>query len=161
MLKESAEQGRHPLNNSAMTELPPLLRDQRKIDADHLQLLAIFHFVVAGLAVIGLGFIFLHYAFMQAILNNPEMWKNQKGDGPPPAQFFAIFKWFYFIFGAFLSAGGIGNLLSGLFIRKKKGRIFSLIMAGINCVQFPFGTALGVFTFIVLTRDSVRESYLD
>jgi hypothetical protein len=24
---------------------------------------------------------------------------------------------------------------------------------------FPFGTALGVFTFIVLTRDSVRRLY--
>jgi hypothetical protein len=31
-----------------MSELPPLPRDQRKIDADHLNLLAIFHFVGAG-----------------------------------------------------------------------------------------------------------------
>jgi hypothetical protein len=33
--------------------LAPLPRDQRKIDADHLKLLAIFHFVGAGLAVWG------------------------------------------------------------------------------------------------------------
>jgi len=37
--------------------------------------------------------------------------------------------------------------------------MFSLIIAGINCVQFPFGTVLGVFTFVVLLRDSVRELY--
>ena len=34
-----------------MNELPPLPRDQRKIDADHLNLPASFHFVGAGLAV--------------------------------------------------------------------------------------------------------------
>jgi hypothetical protein len=32
--------------------LPSLPCDQRKIDADHLNLLAIFHFVGAGLAVL-------------------------------------------------------------------------------------------------------------
>jgi len=135
------------------------MRDQRKIDADHLRLLAIFHFVVAGLALIGIGFLCLHYAFMNAIINNPEMWKNQKSGGPPPEQFFAIFKWFYLFFGGFLVLGGIGNLLSGLFIQRRKNRTFSLIIAGVNCIQMPFGTALGVFTFVTLLRDSVRETY--
>jgi len=35
-----------------MTQLAPLPRDQRKIDKDHLNLLAIFHFVGAGLALL-------------------------------------------------------------------------------------------------------------
>ena len=142
-----------------MAELPPLMRDQRKADADHLRLLAIFHFIVAGLAIVGLGFLFAHYAVMHAVIANPGMWKNQKGGGPPPEQFFALFKWFYLFFGAFLVAGGLGNLISGFFIRQKKNRIFSLVVAGINCVQFPFGTVLGVFTLVVLLRDSVREVY--
>jgi hypothetical protein len=34
-----------------------------------------------------------------------------------------------------------------------------LIIAVLNCLQIPFGTALGVFTIIVLSRDSVRELY--
>ena len=45
---------------------PPLLRDQRKVDADHLKLLSVFHFVGAGLAVLGILFIFVHYAMFQA-----------------------------------------------------------------------------------------------
>jgi hypothetical protein len=147
------------VNNPSIAGLPPLLRDQRKIDADHLHLLGVLHFVLAGLAVIGLGFLFLHYTLMQSLLSNPEMWKNQQGGGPPPKEFFAIFKWFYLIFGVGLSAGGLGNVLSGIFIWKKKHRIFSLVVAGLNCIQFPFGTALGVFSFIVLYRDSVCESY--
>jgi hypothetical protein len=40
-------------------------------------------------------------------------------------------------------------------------RLFSLIVAGFMCMFFPFGTALGVFTFIVLTRESVRRLYFE
>jgi hypothetical protein len=32
-------------------------------------------------------------------------------------------------------------------------------VAGLNCIQIPLGTALGVFTIMVLTRDSVEAVY--
>jgi hypothetical protein len=142
-----------------MTELPPLMRDQRKADADHLRLLAIFHFVGAGLAVLGIGFLALHYLFLHSILDNPEMWKNQKGAVPPPKEFFAMFKWFYVFFGAWLVVSGVLNVLSGIFIGRRKFRTFSLVVAVINCIHIPFGTVLGVFTIVVLLRASVRELY--
>ncbi|WP_138223078.1 hypothetical protein [Nibricoccus aquaticus] len=147
------------INNHPMPpELPPLLRDQRKIDADHLRLIALFHFIFAGLALVGLGFLALHWLFMSTFLGDPSLWKDQKS-GPPPEQFFAIFRWFYAIFGVLIVSGGIANLISGLFIRARKNRTFSIVVAALNCIQMPFGTALGVFTLIVLTRESVREGY--
>jgi hypothetical protein len=142
-----------------MTELAPLMRDQRKADADHLRLIGVFHFVFAGLAAVGIGFIALHYAVMHAVFVDPAMWKNPKGGGPIPEQFIAAFTWLYLIFGALLVAAAIANLVSGLLIRKRRCRTFSLIVAGLNCIQIPFGTILGVFTFVVLLRDSVRELY--
>jgi magnesium-transporting ATPase (P-type) len=145
--------------NKNMTELLPLMRDQRKTDADHLRLLAIFHYIVAGLTIIVLCFLFLHYAVMHAFIANPEIWKNQNNTTPPFEQFFEIFKWFYIFVGGILVIAGACNLFSGLFIQKKKNRLFSLVVAGINILQLPFGTLLGVFTFIVLLRDSVREAY--
>ncbi len=30
--------------------------------------------------------------------------------------------------------------------------MFSIVVAGLDCFQIPFGTALGVFTIIVLSR---------
>ena len=135
------------------------MRDQRKADADHLRLLSIFHFVGAGLAVLALGFLAMHYLFLHAFLENPDMWKNQKGAVPPPKEFFAIFRWLYVVFGAWLVASGILNLLSGLFIGRKRCRTFSLVVAFINCIHIPLGTVLGVFTIIVLLRPSVREVY--
>ena len=142
-----------------MTPLPPVFRDQRKVDAEHLRLLAIFHFVVSGLALVGLGFLLIHYAMMSMMFSNPEMWKSPAMAGPPPEKVFSIFKWFYLFMAVCLVAGGVGNLISGLFIRKRTNRVFSIIVAGINCIQFPFGTALGVFTFVVLLRDTVRQLY--
>jgi hypothetical protein len=36
---------------------------------------------------------------------------------------------------------------------------FCLVMAGVACMFMPFGTVLGVFTIIVLLRDSVKELF--
>jgi hypothetical protein len=138
-------------------ELPPLYRDQCKVDADHLKLLAVFHFVLAGLSVVGLLFLFLHWSLMNAAMAMAE--KQPGKGGPPPAEFFAIFKWFYLFMGVMIVIAGITNLLSGRCIQQRRGRIFSLIVAGLNCLAFPFGTCLGVFTFIVLLRDSVIQAY--
>jgi hypothetical protein len=141
-----------------MSELPPLMRDQRKVDAEHLKLLAVFHFVVAGLSIVGLGFLCMHWFFMHSIFDNPEMFKHAK-DGPPPKEFFAIFKWFYVVIGVCIVTGGIANLVSGWLILQRRARVFSLIVAGLDCAFVLLGTALGAFTFVVLLRDSVREVY--
>jgi hypothetical protein len=143
------------------TPLPPLMRDQRKVDAEHLKLLAVFHFVLAGFALVGLGFLAMHWFFMSTFFGNPEMWKDAKGGAPtpPPQEFFAIFKWFYAVMGVFIVGGGLASLISGLCILRRRARTFSLVVAGIVCLGFPFGTALGVFTFVVLLRDSVTEEY--
>jgi hypothetical protein len=140
--------------------LAPLPRDQRKIDADHLNLLAIFHFVGAGLAILGILFLLAHYAMMHAVFTNPKFFENQKQPMPvPPERIFAMMKWFYLFGAVWFVSSGILNLISGLCLRARKGRTFSLVVAGINCLHIPLGTVLGVFTIVVLVRDSVREVY--
>lgn len=135
------------------------MRDQRKADAEHLRLLSIFHYVGAGLAVLGLGFLLLHYLFFHAFLANPELWGNQRGAVPPPREFFDVFKWLYVIFGLWLVISCVANLLSGAFISRRRHRTFSIIVAAMNCVHIPLGAVLGVFTIVVLLRPSVREAY--
>lgn len=142
-----------------MIEPPPLMRDQRKVDAEHLRLLAVFHFVVAGLAVAGTLLLGLHYLFLRTFLSNPETWRSPRGGGPSPEAFFSIFKWFYLFFGVVLVLSALVNVLSGLFIERRRFRTFSMVVAAIDCIQIPFGTVLGVFTLVVLVRDSVMEVY--
>src|SRR5258708_18119433 len=89
-----------------MNTPPPLMRDQRAVDREHLGLLAIFHFVVAGLSIAGIGFLFLHYSLMHSIFDHPEVWQpkpNQPGAPIPPMphmpkELLAMLKWFY-LFG--------------------------------------------------------------
>jgi hypothetical protein len=144
-----------------MNNLPPLAplpRDQRNIDEDHLNLLSIFYFVTAALALLGILFFVGYYEMMNYIFSNPEIWKNQRG-GPPPAEMLAMFRWMFVIFGLLCAALGTMNLMTGLFLRQRKHRTFSLVIAAINCLQMPLGTVLGVFTIIILIRPSVVKMY--
>lgn len=143
-----------------MAALPPPLPNATKTDLDHLRILVVMHFVVAGLALLAGAFLFLHGFMMFTVFGNPKFWAGQKGAVvPPPEAFFTMAKWFYAGFGTLLVIGMVANILSALCIRKRRWRTFSLAVAGIDCVQIPIGTALGVFTILVLVRDSVRELY--
>lgn len=141
-----------------MNGLPPILRDQRKVDADHLKLLAIFHFIACGLGLLGILFVFGHYTMFHMFFSNPQLWANRR-QGPPPSEIMAILKWVYLVLGCWFLMSMILNLVSGLFILARKHRIFCLVVAAINCLHVPLGTILGVFTIIVLIRQSVAELY--
>ena len=144
----------------ASSASPPaeVAQSQQRRDREHVKLLAIFHFLFAGLAFVGIAFLFVHYFMMHTIFSNPEMWKSQPQAMPPKA-FLDAFIWFYLFMGVLLLTGLILNVLSGIFLLQKRNRLFSVIIGGLNCLQMPFGTALGVFTIIVLSRDSVRQLY--
>lgn len=141
-----------------MTAPPPLQRDQRTVDAEHLRILVICHYVGAGLSVVGFALLAMHYAMMKMMFSNPKMWESAKG-GPPPEAIFDVFKWFYLVGVVFLMAYLVLNLLSAGCIKARRRRTFSIVVAGLNCLHMPLGTALGVFTMIVLLRNSVREVY--
>ena len=133
-------------------------QNQQRRDREHLKLLSIFHFVFGGLALVGIGFLFVHYFILHTVFSNPDMWKSQPQIMPPKA-FLDAFIWFYLFMGFLLLTGLVLNVLSGLFLLQKGNRLFSVIIGGLNCLQIPFGTALGVITIIVLSRDSVRQLY--
>ena len=132
-------------------------------DEGHLKLLAIFHYVLSGFGVFGLGFIALHYTLMRTVFANPAMWENQaqKGAKAPfdPNEFFEVFQWFYLAAGLLIVVLSVLTLMAGLAIKNRKSRTFTMVVAGINCLQFPFGMALGIFTLVVLSRDSVARLY--
>jgi hypothetical protein len=132
------------------------------IDAEHLRLLAIFHFVAAGLSLIGVLFSLLYLVLFEVLLANPEVFaqsQQQQQQGPPPEQVMMFFRGFLVTFVIWFLVSAVGNLLSGTFMRTRRHRAFSMIVAGINCLHIPIGTTLGVFTFVVLGRDSVRKLY--
>lgn len=47
-------------------------------------------------------------------------------------------------------------VLAGRNLKRRKAYTFCLVIAAIECLFMPFGTLLGVFTLVVLTRPSVK-----
>lgn len=76
-----------------------------------------------------------------------------------PEEFMGVFQFFYLFFGITILVYVILNIISALFIGKKKSRIFSIVVAGVNCLNIPIGLVLGVFTILVLTKDSTVSIY--
>jgi hypothetical protein len=130
--------------------------DQRAVDKEHLDVLSTLHYVGAGLALVGIGFLVMHYALFSSVMN-PDVWKGQPA--PPPAGFFDMFKWIYAVFGAWLGSSLLLNVLAGNYLRARKHRTFCFVVAGVNCLHTPLGTVLGIFTIVVLARDSVRLAF--
>jgi len=56
-------------------------------------------------------------------------------------------------------ASGFLLLYAGLSLRRHKHRTFLLVMAALSCMAIPYGTLLGIFSFIVLQRPSAKALF--
>lgn len=129
-----------------------------KEDLDHLRLLAIFHFVVGGLSALFSCMFLIHLFIGLAVLLSPESMSGTKG--VPPPQFVGYL--FTFIGGLCFLLGMAFScciIYSGTLLRKQRRHLFSFVMACIECIFIPFGTVLGIFTIIVLSKESVKGIY--
>ena len=128
-------------------------------DREHLRLLAIFHYVVAGLAAL-FPFFPLLYTTVGAIFIFAARHGTAKPGEELPPEFLG---WIFAVVGLFLFFLGIAMaiciLLAGRCLSRNKHYTFALVMACIECLFIPFGTILGVFTIVVLSRESVRELF--
>jgi hypothetical protein len=50
-------------------------------------------------------------------------------------------------------------LIAGRSLALRKRYSFALVIAGIECLFVPFGTILGVFTIVALSRESIRALF--
>jgi hypothetical protein len=44
-------------------------------------------------------------------------------------------------------------------IKNRRSRTFCMVVAGFSCLEIPYGTALGVLSFVVFGRDSVVQLF--
>jgi hypothetical protein len=126
---------------------------QNKQDEDQLNLLSTFFYIFAAFNLLGIcvgGF----YIFgASAIVASAG--RGSTGDLPPAGLFVGM--------GLFICLVSMAVAALNFFAAKSlKGRrnlTFVMIASGINCLNFPFGTALGIFTFIVTSRPSVKALF--
>ncbi len=51
------------------------------------------------------------------------------------------------------------KILTGVFLQRRKHRIFCMVIAGFECLNIPLGTLLGVFTLITLEKPEVKSLF--
>jgi hypothetical protein len=130
---------------------------QHDRDLEHLRLLAIFYYIVGiltlGFACLGI----LHLAIGLGIALNPQ---EMKGNPPFSPILFGLM---FAVAGAvFILAGwtlGVLTIYAGRCIQTRRRRFFVLVISGLNCPLYPFGTALGIAGFLILSRDSVKRLF--
>ncbi len=123
-------------------------------DLEHLKLLSIFHYVAAGMAAMVACIPFIHF-FMGLALATGAF-----GDTDPEARPVGLVI-MLFALGFILVGWTFAALVAfaGRSLQKRKRYTFCLVMGGVECLFMPVGTVLGVFTIIVLVRDSVKELF--
>jgi hypothetical protein len=126
-------------------------------DEQHLRLLSIFHYVVAGILTLVGCLPFLHLAHGIAMVSDAF-----PGDGRG-GETLAFIGWMLVAVAALeiLCAWTLAVciLAAGLKLVNRTGYLFCLIIAGIECIFMPLGTVLGVFTIVVLLRPGVKELF--
>ena len=128
-------------------------------DEEHLNLLSIFHYVIGGLASL-IGFLPLIHTGIGAMI----LFSTHPQFGNSPDNLPATWVGLLFMIiggGMFLVAQSLAIclILAGRFISRHTHHSFVLVLACIQCLFFPFGTVLGVFTLIVLIRPSVKALF--
>jgi hypothetical protein len=132
-------------------------------DRAYLNVLSILHYVWGGLTIFFSCFGIIYVVMGAMMMNgNPAFFPTtgpSAGTPLPPTWFGSLFAG---MGGCMVLVGwtlGILTIISGRRIAQRRSRVFSYIVAAINCTIVPFGTALGVFTFIMLAKNSVRAMY--
>lgn len=125
-------------------------------DGELLRILAAFHFVVAGMAVLVSLFpvvhLFVGICLVSGAFTDP-------GDQFP----FTLVGWSFIIIASCWILGGLlfscCLAAAGRMLLKRRGYLFCMVMAGLACMFMPFGTVLGAFTIMALTKESIRAQF--
>lgn len=152
------------------------------VDLEHLRLLEISYYVKGGLTALFSCLFIFHLVFFGVFAALPESaWVGtsqndrkataqieegtpaptpaRRNAEPPPRIFFGIFA---AVIGVLMVLGWtIGGLTiyAGRCIKQRKRLLLVFVMAGFNCLFLPYGTLLGVFTFLVLSKPHLKRLF--
>ena len=140
-----------------------MTEDERQeiVDGEHIRVLSVCYYIYAVFnalfSLFGLFYAFMGLMIGSAVSSLPAQ-PNQPRP-PLPASFAALFG--VFGFGMFLFLMGLAFLkfMAAGRLRRRRSRVFCMIVGAVSCIGIPFGTALGVFTLVVLSRKSVLRLF--
>jgi hypothetical protein len=129
---------------------------QKLIDDDHLRLLRIGYFIAGGWNLFWAFFPLIYVAFGATFFfaGFP-----REASGPDPRTFGIILVAVGSIVSLLMATLAVMKLMTAKALRLRKSRTLCLVTAGLSCLAVPYGTALGVATFVLLSRPSVHAQF--
>lgn len=128
-------------------------------DIQNLKTLSIFHYIVCGIIFLGSSFPMLYFVIGVILVFAPV--GSNASDASATKIMGSIFTLFAGTFIMFGWSTAICIALAGYKLSKIRNYNFCFIMACIQCAFFPFGTALGIPTIIVLMKPEVKKLFED
>jgi hypothetical protein len=127
-------------------------------DAEHLRLLSIFYFILAGLQLLGVLFGLIYSVVGGVVMTVGAVAASEEGIVA------IVFGAVFLVVGVFVLTVGLLYAyllyLTGRSLRDGKRRTFCFVMAILLCVLGGIiGIVLGIFTIVVLSRESVQELF--
>jgi hypothetical protein len=123
-------------------------------DFEQLRLLSIFHYVLGAITGLFSLFPLIHLGIGILLVT---------GRFEPREPGAEMAGWMFIGIAACFIVCGLGlavsMLLTGRYLGQRRRPLFCLIVAAIECMIMPFGTVLGVFTLIALTRPQIRALF--
>jgi hypothetical protein len=124
------------------------------IDQERLSLLPVFFWVSGGVTAL-ISLYFLVYVVLGAAF---VLFPGTASDSSSSAV-----GWILLSVGAFgfllVAVFATLKIFAGFWIRRRKHRVACLVIAGISCIEIPWGTFLGVYSFSTLQRPSVMALF--
>ena len=126
---------------------------QSIVDDEDLRLLPVFFWVSGTMDAFASAFGLLYVAIGFSLVLTPMA--SGSDQSAPPAFLGWVFAIGGLVFMTWMAAVAALKIVAGFSIRGRRNRALCLVAAGIACFSLPYGTMLGVFSFIVLLRPSV------
>ena len=122
----------------------------------HLKILSILHYVMAAFSVFGLVMVGVYGWFLGQI--DPSMFDTAR-EAREWAQVLPLIH-MVLVFVSLFSLLGVGlNIAAGRMLAVQQGRGWVIAASCFNVINLPLGTALAVFTLIVITKNEVSEAF--
>ncbi|HAI12970.1 MAG TPA: hypothetical protein DCM28_14780 [Phycisphaerales bacterium] len=124
-------------------------------DKDHLRILAIFYYIAAGFYAL-LSLLPIVFIVMGVSAIGIGVSQNHGAEASIPGGLIILFG---ILFMVFILGFAYLYFLTGKFLNQQTHWIYCIIIAALTATSFPLGTILGVFTIVVLCRDSVKAVF--
>jgi len=126
-------------------------------EEQYLRLLSIFHYIVGGLTALVACIPIFHFTVGIGMIIASLAEPRETAFLVLPGLLFTVIAGSIMLFGWTFA---LCVALAGYFLSARRNYMFCLVMAGVETIFTPFGTVLGVFTIVLLTRPSVKALFM-